>query len=182
MRKITGMVGDNRIMLIFTNQLRTKMNAMPFGDQYVTPGGMAIPFTASVRLRLAKAQKIKLNDNIVGLYVKVEIVKNRLGPPYRKAEFAVYFDRGIDDATSTFKYLKDQGIIKGNSKSATFVDQHGEEHKFSLNDFTNMHTTNPELRREMYEAMCDTIVQSYKSNGVTTESDEVQLEESVSDD
>lgn len=182
MRKLTGLVGDNRIMLIFTNQLRMKMNPMPFGDQYVTPGGMAIPFTASVRLRLVKAEKIKdKNKNVIGLYVKVEIVKNRLGPPYRKAEFAVFFDRGIDDSTSMFNYLKGNDIIKGNVKSSAFVDQHGEEHTFSLIEFGKLKETKPELHREMYEAMCNTIIQSYKSKGLTTESDEVELDDSSDD-
>lgn len=176
MRKITNLIAREKIMLIFTNQLRHKMNAQPFADPYTTSGGKAIAFHSSVRLRLEQALKIKVNDVIVGVNVKAKIIKNRLGPPHRIASFDVYFDRGIDDITSWYKYLKDSGVIDASGAWAKYVDQHGEEHKFQAKTFPKLLEDNPDLRTELYEKMCDTIITSYKSEGVSTEDDDVVLE------
>lgn len=175
MRKLPMLIAREKIMLIFTNQLRQKMNAMPFSDPYTSPGGMAIPYLSSVRLRLEKAKKIKVNDQVVGLNLNVKVVKNRLGPPDRKATVDVYFDRGIDDDTSMFKTLKDQEIINAGGAWATYVDQHGEEHKFQAKTFPQLLNDNPELRTELYEKMCDAIIMSYRTEGVTTEDADVTV-------
>jgi hypothetical protein len=142
-----------------------------------TAGGMAIGFHASVRVRLEAAAKLKNKDEeVIGVNVKAKIIKNRFGPPHRQVEFDVYFDRGIDDTTSIFKYLKKKEVIKASGAWATYVDQHGEEHKFQSSSFTAL-LENPELKEELYAKMCDVMIMSYKTQGLTSESDDVQSEQ-----
>jgi len=99
MRKVTNWIARERICLIFTNQLRTKLG-VSFGDPWTTAGGKALPFHSSVRLRLKSLGQIKGKVNgveqVVGIKTKVTIVKNRMGPPHRSINYDIYFDSGID--------------------------------------------------------------------------------------
>lgn len=165
MRKITNMLGRQRIALIFTNQLRQKMNAMPFGDQYTTSGGKALGFHASTRIRLAQIGKIKnSNGDIVGVKVKANMTKNRLGPPHRTAEFEIFFDRGIDDYSAWLKVLKDNKLIKQAGAWYTFVDTDtGEEIKFQSKDFPEFLDADKERKEKLYNKICDAVIMRYQT-------------------
>ena len=114
MRKITQMIGRERVCLIFTNQLREKLGVM-FGDKYTTSGGKAIQFHASCRLRLKAAGQIKAKimgkEQVIGIKTKCKVVKNRMGPPLREAEFNIYFESGIDDTGSWLQVMKDYELV-----------------------------------------------------------------------
>ena len=165
MRKITNMLGRQRIALIFTNQLRQKMNAMPFGDQYTTSGGKALGFHASTRIRLAQIGKIKNgNGDVVGVKVKANMTKNRLGPPHREAEFEIFFDRGIDDYSAWLKVLKDNKLIKQAGAWYTYVDTDtGEESKFQSKDFPEFLDADAERKEKLYNKICDSIIMRYQT-------------------
>lgn len=113
MRKITQMLGKERICLVFTNQLKTKIGVM-YGDPLTTPGGKAVPFHASVRVRLTKSSEIKneKTGDVVGIRTLAKVIKNRLGPPLRKCEFNIMFAAGIDDVGSWFTKLHELGEIE----------------------------------------------------------------------
>src|SRR6056300_1066870 len=150
MRKITNMIGRQKILLVYTNQLRQKMNAMPFGDPWTTSGGKALAFHASVRLRLKGTGQIKMKessgDRIVGIKVRCQVVKNRMGPPLRSADFDIFFDRGIDNYGSWLKVMKDEKVVKQAGAWYTYVDtETGEEHKFQSKDFPELLQNNAEL-------------------------------------
>jgi recombination protein RecA len=165
MRKITGMLGRERIALVFTNQLRQKMNAMPFSDPWTTSGGKAIAFHASTRLRLSLTGKIQnANKDVIGVKVKADVVKNRLGPPHRKAEFEIYFDRGIDDYGAWLNVLKDIKLIKQSGAWYSYVDTTtGEEIKFQSKNFPQFLEENVERKEQLYDEVCNHLIMRYQS-------------------
>jgi recombination protein RecA len=165
MRKITGMIGRERIALVFTNQLRQKMNAPSFSDPWTTSGGKAIAFHASTRLRLSLLGKKKnANDEVVGVSVKAVVVKNRLGPPHRTAEFDIFFNRGIDDYGSWLKVMKDGKMIKQAGAWYTYVDETtGEEIKFQSKDFVDFLEKDPARKEKIYEQICNELIMKYQA-------------------
>jgi recombination protein RecA len=168
LRKITGMIAKEKIALVFTNQLRQKMNAQPFADQWTTSGGKAIAFHASTRIRLSQIKKLdnkKKEDEklIIGVKVEANVVKNRLGPPHRKAEFEIYFDRGIDDYNSWLDALVRGGMIKQSGAWYTYVDDTtGEEIKFQSKDFGKFLEEDKERKERLYNQMCDALIMKYQ--------------------
>ena len=113
--KILPLLTRFNAALVYTQQLRAKLNVMGFSDPY-TPasGGMSLGFYSSVIIRLYQIGKIKSPDNfIVGTKNRAKINKNRLGPPFREAEFEIYFDSGIDDAKSCLDKLIFYKFVKG---------------------------------------------------------------------
>ena len=172
MRKLTNMIGRQRICLIFTNQLRMKLG-VSFGDPYTTSGGLSIGFHSSVRLRLKKMGQIKVGTgtkaDIIGIKTVAKITKNRCGPPMRQAEFDIFFDSGIDDFGGWLTVMKNHGIVKqaGAWYNLDMVNKDtGEvllEKKFQSKDFTDIMLENDELREHCYDAICDAMIMKYKS-------------------
>ena len=178
MRKITNMIGRQKILLVYTNQLRQKMNAMPFGDPWTTSGGKALAFHASVRLRLKGAGQIKMkiggNDKIVGMKVRCQVVKNRMGPPLRSTDFEIYFDRGIDNYGSWLKVMKENKIVKQAGAWYTYIDTDtGEEIKFQSKDFIDIMEEREEIREQIYKKICEVQILQYKSDTNTKDIDSV---------
>ena len=178
MRKITNMIGRQKILLVYTNQLRQKMNAMPFGDPWTTSGGKALAFHASVRLRLKGAGQIKMkvggNDKIVGMKVRCQVVKNRMGPPLRSTDFEIYFDRGIDNYGSWLKVMKDNKIVKQAGAWYSYIDTDtGEELKFQSKDFIDIMEEREEIREQIYKKICEVQILQYKSDTNTKDIDSV---------
>jgi recombination protein RecA len=165
MRKITGLLGRERIALVFTNQLRQKMNAMAFSDPWTTSGGKAIAFHASTRIRLNLMGKISNNaGDVIGVKVKANIVKNRLGPPHRTAEFEIYFNRGIDDVGAWLKVMKELKLVKQAGAWYAYVDTStGEEIKFQSKDFSAFLDADPERKEAIYKEICDSLIMKYQS-------------------
>ena len=165
MRKITGLLGRERICLVFTNQLRQKMNAMAFSDPWTTSGGKAIAFHASTRLRLSTTGKISNSTgDVIGVKVKANIVKNRLGPPHRTAEFEIYFNRGIDDTGAWLSIMKENKMIKQAGAWYTYVDEAtGEETKFQSKEFAKFLEENPERKTQIYGEICDSLIMKYQT-------------------
>ena len=165
MRKITNMIGRQRIALVFTNQLRQKMGVM-FGDPWTTSGGKAIAFHSSCRLRLKAAGQIKAAVNgqaqTVGIKTKAQVVKNRMGPPLRTAEFDIYFDSGIDDFGGWLRVLKDYKMVSQGGSWYTFTRENGDEIKFLSKDWNGKLEDDPTLKEEVYNKICDKVIMDYK--------------------
>ncbi len=170
MRKITNMIGRQSIALIFTNQLRQKMNAM-FGDPWTTSGGKALAFHASVRVRLKNMGQLKAGDKIVGIKVRCQVIKNRMGPPLRHADFDIFFDRGIDNYGGWLSVMKDGKIVKQAGAWYEYTDiDTGEVMKFQSKDFAKM-LENEELKDQIYRRICEATILQYK----TSASEEVEI-------
>ena len=162
MRKITQMIGKHNVALVFTNQLRQKLGVM-FGDPWTTSGGKALPFHASTRIRLKNMGQIKdTAKNVLGMKCRAQIVKNRLGPPLRHADYDMYFDRGIDNYGGWLTVMKEHKLVKSGGAWYTLVDQNGDEHKFLSKDWEELVTKNDELRQYVYELICDKVILKYK--------------------
>lgn len=173
LRKITKLIGDQKIALVFTNQLRMKMNAMPFSDPYTTSGGKAIAFHSSTIIRLALAGHIKDgNKETVGVKVKAKVIKNRLGPPYREATFNILFDRGIDDYGSWYETVRDRKVVKSSGAWNTWVDpETGEEVRFQRSTFEDEIINVPERRERIYQQIVDAMIMKYADTDTFVESE-----------
>jgi len=122
MRKVTQFIGHEDVLLIFTNQLRSNIGGMAFADKWVTPGGNAVPFHSSIRLRLTKITDIKRDDAVIGITVQAQLKKNKIAPPARKCTFDIYFDKGIDDESSWMDNLVAKGVIRRPTKITYEID------------------------------------------------------------
>lgn len=171
MRKITNLIGREKILFIATNQLRVRMG-ISFGDKYGTSGGKALAFHASVRLRTAATGKIKAKINgveqVIGMRTKVEVKKNRLGPPHKKVDYDIYFDSGIDNyggwlhELKKFKIVTQQGAWYSYDEVEKETGEILDTHKFQSKDFNSLMETNPELKSKLYEEICDNYIMAYK--------------------
>ena len=169
MRKITQMIARQKVALVFTNQLRQKLGVM-FGDPWTTSGGKALPFHSSTRVRFKNAGQIKDGSkNTIGIKIKGQVIKNRLGPPMRTAEFPLYFDKGIADFDSWLTVMKEHKICKvgGSWYTLPQIDtETGElikEHKFQSKDFEELMNSNKELRDYCYSRICEACILKYDS-------------------
>ena len=181
MRKITNFVGRERICLIFTNQLRTRLG-VSFGDQWTTSGGKAIAFHSSVRLRLKSIGQIKIAKSsdqpeaIVGITTRAQVVKNRMGPPLRSVDYDIYFDSGIDDYGSWLTMLKNYNLVTQAGAWYTYTNTDtGEVVKFQSKDFKSKLIDDPEMKEQVYKTICEKYILNYKA-GEDFGIDDIQVE------
>lgn len=169
MRKVTQLIGRQRICLVFTNQLRVRLG-VSFGDPYTTSGGKALGFHASCRLRLKAAGQIKAKidgkEQVVGIKTKAQVVKNRMGPPLRTAEFQIYFDRGIDDYGSWLQVMKDYNLVKQGGSWYTYTDVNGEELKFMSKEFEEKILSDEDRKERIYQDICKALTMSYVTDDI----------------
>ena len=109
MRKITGVIGNQNVLFVILNQIRTKIGVL-YGDPTTTPGGKAIPFHSSVRIKLGAGQTIEnKNKEIVGIHVSAKTIKNKVAPPFRTVKFEIHFGVGIREHEQIFDLLRKHG-------------------------------------------------------------------------
>ena len=179
MRKITNFVGRERICLIFTNQLRTRLG-VTFGDQWTTSGGKAIAFHSSVRLRLKSVGQIKLKvegrDEVLGITTRAQVVKNRMGPPLRTVDYDIYFDSGIDDYGSWLTMMKNYNLVTQAGAWYTYTNTDtGEVLKFQSKDFKSKIIDDPEMKEQVYRTICEKYILNYRA-GEDFGVDDIQVE------
>ncbi len=121
LRKLTGAISRSKTSLVFINQLREKIGVM-FGNPETTPGGRALKFYASVRLDIRRIEHIKRGDEVIGSHVRVRVVKNKVAPPFRQAEFDILFGEGISKSGDLVDFGTQRGVLQRTGTWITYGD------------------------------------------------------------
>jgi recombination protein RecA len=147
LRKLTGAIARSKTAVIFINQLREKIGVM-FGNPETTTGGKALKFYASVRLDIRRIGPVKEKEDVIGSHVRVKVVKNKVAPPFKQAEFDIMYAEGISHTSLLVDIGAESGIIEKSgawySYGSQRIGQGRENAKMFLRD-------NPVLRAEVEE-------------------------------
>ncbi len=145
LRKLTATINKTQTTCIFINQLREKIGVM-FGNPETTTGGNALKFYASVRLDIRRVSQIKDGDEVIGNQVRVKVVKNKVAPPFKKAEFDLMFDEGISRSGE----IVDLGVAKGIlTKSGSWFSYNGQKLAQGRDAVKKLLRENPDLAEEL---------------------------------
>ena len=145
LRKLTSTISKTNTTCIFINQLREKIGVM-FGNPETTTGGNALKFYASVRLDIRRVTSIKDGENVIGNQVRVKVVKNKVAPPFRKAEFEITFGEGISKVGELVDLGVEYGIVQ---KSGSWFSYQGSKLAQGRDATKNLLKDNPELCDEI---------------------------------
>src|SRR2546425_794710 len=141
LRKLAGAINRSRTSVIFINQLREKIGVM-FGNPETTSGGRALKFYASVRLDMRRIAPVKDREVVIGNHVRVKVVKNKVAPPFRQAEFDIMFDEGISHESLLVDIAAEAGIIEKSGAWYSYgkerIGQGRENAKLYLKDHPDM--------------------------------------------
>ena len=149
LRKLTATINKTQTTCIFINQLREKIGVM-FGSPETTTGGNALKFYASVRIDIRKSTAIKEGDEILGNQVKVKVIKNKVAPPFKKAEFDLMFNEGISHAGELLDLGVEKGIV---TKSGSWFSYDGNKLAQGRDGAKKVLLDNPELAAEIEEKL-----------------------------
>lgn len=174
LRKLAGVCNKSKTCIIFINQLREKVGVM-FGNPEVTPGGKALKFYASIRLDVRRVDAVKDGSDVVGNHTKVKVVKNKLAPPFRTAEFDIIFGKGISRESCIIDLGIEHGIF---TKSGSWFSYNGERICQGRNALMTMLEDKPEFADEV-EASIKKLV---AAKGNTAEEAIEDTEDKPSDD
>ena len=164
MRKLTGTIARTNTTCIFINQLREKIGQM-FGPAETTTGGNALKFYASVRVDIRSKGSIKNGDNVLGRRTIVKVVKNKVAPPFRRAEFDIMFGQGISKAGEIVDLGVDFGII---GKSGSWFSYNGSKLAQGRDAAIRMIKDNPELAEELEAKIMEALAAEDVANGRRT--------------
>lgn len=159
MRKLTGAISRTRTCCIFINQIREKIGVM-FGNPETTTGGNALKFYSSVRLEIRPGSFIKVDDQAIGRLAKVKVVKNKVAPPFMKAEFEIMFGKGISKAGEVIDMAVELGIVK---KSGAWFSYNGAKLGQGRDAVKNVIENNQELMDELSEKIIAALDESRDS-------------------
>ncbi|WP_304287608.1 recombinase RecA [Porphyromonas uenonis] len=171
MRKITAAVSRSKTCCIFINQLRMKISNgySPTGPSEVTTGGNALKFYSSVRLDIRAYKQIKKGDDVVGKVTSVRVVKNKVAPPFRRAEFDILFGQGINRVGEIIDAATDMGILK---KSGSWFSYQGNNIGQGRDAVKELLDDNPELADEVAQQVMDQLAHEGKLHLSQEEADE----------
>lgn len=145
MRKLVGVISQTKTVVVFTNQLRSKIGII-FGNPETTPGGNAMKFYASMRIDIRKSAGDKDGDEVINSKVTCKTVKNKLAPPFRKCHFDIVFGKGIDKASEILAISEEIGLIE---KAGSWFSYKGSKLGQGAPAVKTMLRDNPELMNEL---------------------------------
>jgi recombination protein RecA len=139
LRKLTSAISRSKCVMIFINQLREKVGVM-FGSPETTSGGRALKFYASVRLDVRKLEQIKVGTDVVGTRTRVKVVKNKVAPPFRQAEFDITYGKGISKMGSVLDVALERNIVGKSGSWYTYGDTRVGQGRENAKAFLEEHT------------------------------------------
>ncbi len=145
LRKLAGSLAKSKTTCIFINQLREKIGVM-FGNPETTPGGRALKFFSSVRMDIRRIDSIKKNGDVIGNRVRVKVVKNKVAPPFKQAEFDIMYGTGISKEGSILDMAVDYGVVDKSGSWFTYETERLGQGREAAKEFL---AENPDLRDEI---------------------------------
>ncbi|MBI2632969.1 MAG: recombinase RecA, partial [Parcubacteria group bacterium] len=153
LRKLAGVIGKTKTVVIFINQIRHKIGVF-FGNPETTTGGMALKFYSSVRLEVRRAEQIKKGDEVVANKVKVKVVKNKVAPPFRTCELEIWYNEGISFSADILDTGITTAIIKKSGNTYMFNETKLGVGHDAAKEFLK---TNPKIAQEIRGKIMETI-------------------------
>ncbi len=141
LRKLTGIISKTQTVVIFINQIRQKIGVI-YGSPEVTPGGVALKFYASVRMDIRRIENITKENRTIGIRARVKVVKNKVAPPYEKAEFDIYFGQGISRESSILEVALKENILQKSGSWYYYAKERIAQGKENAKEYLKKH---PEL-------------------------------------
>ena len=176
LRKLAGTINKTNATIIFINQLREKVGVM-FGNPETTPGGRALKFYSSVRMDIRRIENIKQDGNVVGSRTRVKVVKNKVAPPFREAEFDIVYGKGISKEGTILDLAVELNIIE---KSGSWFSYNGERIGQGRENIKTYLSENPKLMTEVEKKIRDNFSKAFENalvDGETDDEEEVEPEE-----
>lgn len=178
MRKLTGAIARSNTTCIFINQLREKIGVM-FGPSETTTGGNALKFYASVRIDIRSSTAIKDGDDILGRTTRVKVVKNKVAPPFRRAQFDIMFGEGISRSSEIIDLGVDYNVIQ---KSGSWFSYDGTKLAQGREAAKKVISDNPELAEELEAKIMAALKDAAANGGLKTSKDKKSKKKSSSSD
>ena len=173
LRKLTGIVGKTKTTVIFINQIREKIGIV-YGNPETTTGGRALKFYASVRIEIRKADAIKNGTDIIGNRTKVKIVKNKVAPPFKVAEFDVIYGEGASRVGSLLDIAVDQEIIRKSGAWFSYKEERIGQGRENAKAYLKEHP-------DVYKEVEDTVMSIIRNQDVSSFGDDGEKDDSASD-
>ena len=160
LRKLAGAINKTNAIIIFINQLREKVGVM-FGNPETTPGGRALKFYSSVRMDIRRIENIKQDGNVVGSRTRVKVVKNKVAPPFREAEFDILYGKGISKEGNILDIAVSLDIIV---KSGSWFSYNGERIGQGRENVKKYLLDNPEVMTEIEQKIRNNFEQAFEKS------------------
>ncbi len=178
LRKLAGTVNRSNTCIIFINQLREKIGVM-FGNPETTTGGRALKFYASMRFDVRKVETIKKGDTMLGNHTRVKIVKNKVAPPFKKAEFDIMYGKGISKSGDILDCAVEAGIV---DKSGAWYSYNGERIGQGREVVKENLEANPKLMEELEEKLLENLKDNHSLDSFGATSDDGDSVLSIDED
>ena len=173
LRKLAGAVNKSKTVIIFINQLREKVGVM-FGNPETTTGGRALKFYASVRMDIRKIENIKQDGEVIGNRARVKVVKNKVAPPFREAEFDILYGKGISKEGNILDIAVGLDIVE---KSGSWFNYKGEKIGQGRENAKQYLKENPKVMKEIEDKIRENRRQAFENSLVEEEASQNNLEE-----
>ena len=173
LRKLAGAINKSKCVIVFINQLREKVGIL-FGNPETTPGGRALKFYSSVRLDIRKIENLKQDGEVIGNRARVKIVKNKVAPPFREAEFDIIYGKGISKEGNIVDLAVSLDIIE---KSGSWFSYNGSKIGQGRENVKKYLIENPEIMQEVETKIRDNFSQAFEKSLVDDDTEKEESEE-----